>query len=92
MALRMFSRALITRRNAATSSTWVAVMGNLKSIPGTRFKVFVKCWITAPVANDLSEPSSGAPSPDHPVRGPVGLLTDVERARICGTPRMTPGL
>ena len=31
MALRMFSRALITRRNAATSSTWVAVLASARS-------------------------------------------------------------
>src|SRR5439155_1569434 len=45
--------------------------------------------MTAPVANDRSDPSPGAPSPDHPVRGPPGLATEVRRPSTCGTPRMT---
>src|SRR6266566_2386902 len=45
--------------------------------------------MTAPVAKDRSDPSPGAPSPDHPVRGPPGLCTEVRRPRVCGTPRMT---
>src|SRR5438445_188823 len=42
-----------------------------------------------PVAKYTSEPSPGAPSRDHPVRGPHGLCTEVRRPRVCGTPRMT---
>src|SRR6267142_753355 len=45
--------------------------------------------MTAPVAKDRSDPSPGAPSPDHPVRGPPGLATEVRRPSTCGTPRMT---
>src|SRR2546427_8124851 len=45
--------------------------------------------MTAPVAKDRSDPSPGAPSPDHPVRGPPGLFTEVRRPSTCGTPRMT---
>src|SRR5436309_376437 len=74
--------------NASSASSSSAV-GSRKSTPATRFKVLVKCWMTAPVAKDLSVPSPGAPSPDQPVRGPWLLLTEVRIASTCGTPRMT---
>src|SRR5882762_4659542 len=45
--------------------------------------------MTAPVAKDRSDPSPGAPSPDHPVRGPPGLFTEFRRPSTCGTPRIT---
>src|SRR5437899_2235870 len=45
--------------------------------------------MTAPVAKDRSDPSPGAPSPDHPVRGPPGLFTEVRRPSTWGTPRIT---
>src|SRR5438552_3512483 len=45
--------------------------------------------MTAPVAKDRSDPSPGAPSPDHPVWGPPGLFTEVRRPSTCGTPRIT---
>src|SRR5438034_5836552 len=74
--------------NASSASSSSAV-GSRKSTPATRFNVLVKCWMTAPVAKDLSVPSPGAPSPDQPVRGPCLLLTEVRIASTCGTPRMT---
>src|SRR2546422_9007896 len=74
--------------NASSASSSSAV-GSRKSTPATRFNVLVKCWMTAPVAKDLSVPSPGAPSPDQPVRGPWLLLTEVRIASTCGTPRMT---
>src|SRR6266850_1143516 len=45
--------------------------------------------MTAPVAKARSDPSPGAPSPDHPVRGPPGLFTELRRPSTCGTPRIT---
>src|SRR5712691_11711858 len=45
--------------------------------------------MTAPTAKERSDPSPGAPSPDHPVRGPPRLFTEVRRPSVCGTPRMT---
>src|SRR3989442_11574174 len=45
--------------------------------------------MTAPVAKDRSDPSPGPPPPDHPVRGPAGLFTEVRRPSTCGTPRIT---
>ena len=76
--------------NASKASSSASV-GSRKSTPGTRCNVLVKCCITAPVANDRSVRSAGAPSPDHPVCGPEKLATEVDNDKTCGTPRRTPG-
>ena len=61
--------------------------------------------MTAPIANERSEPSPGAPSPDQPVAlttvlpsarvklsSPAGSTAVVtRRPSVCGTPRNTPG-
>ena len=89
----------------ASSASSSALVGRRKSSPSTRFIVFVKCWMTAPVANACSEPLPGAPSPDQPVASrtvlpsarvrassPSGLTAvETRRPSVCGTPRSTPG-
>lgn len=65
--------------SSALSSSSV---GKRKSTPGMRFRFKVKCRMTAPTEKRRRLPPRGAPSPDHPVRGPCGLATDVRHARV----------
>ena len=77
------------------ASSWCS-FGSLKSVPATRSRRFVKCCVTAPIANSRNEPVPGAPSPDQPVisagrRRPESCPWSSETCRpsVCGTPRIT---